>query len=497
MKILSAEQVRQADAYTIEHEPIASIDLMERAASVFVGWFTARFHQQCQVAIFCGPGNNGGDGLAISRLLLQKDYQVATYILGAPKTSKDFVTNLKRLERTPNSDITELNHAMPNIHGKAVIVDALFGSGLSRPLDGLVGQLVAHLNQQPNTKIAVDMPTGLFADQPTEGITFNADYTFVFQTPKLSFMLPDNERAVGEWLAGDIGLSKAYFDAVPTPYHLVTAYDVQLAKRKRFSHKGSYGHALMVTGSFGKIGAGILAAKACLHSGAGLATVFTARCGYTAVQAALPEAMVMCSGEELIDTTVDTATYTAIGIGPGIGTDEATAKALHGFITASRHPMVVDADALNILSKHPDWLKLLPKESILTPHPKEFERLFGKTANGFDRLKLLQSKATELGINIVLKGANTAVALTNGEVWFNSTGNPGMATAGSGDVLTGIITGLLAQSYAPAQAAIYGVYLHGLAGDLAASDLGCEALIASDIVAHLGRAFISAHQSLL
>ncbi len=497
MKIFSAAQIRALDAYTIQHEPISSIDLMERAASAFYEWFVCQFPNRHQkIYVFCGTGNNGGDGLAVARLLSQNFYEVEAYLLHfAGALSEDCATNLARLRKGGNCAIHELtqNDELPQIPAGAIVIDAIFGSGLNRPVAGHFAQAIKNLNEQQAIRVAIDIPSGMFADQPTTGPSILADWTFSFEFPKRAFFFPENQHRLGQWTVGSIGLHPSLIETEPTPYYMVEEKMVKclLRHRHRHDHKGSFGHALLVAGSYGKIGAAILAARACLRSGAGLLTVHAPKCGYEILQIAIPEAMVSVDEHQFAVTNLheDLGKYKAIGIGCGIGTNDLTAQALTDLLQRNTAPVVLDADALNLLASHPDCFRLLPKHSILTPHVREFERMFGPSANDFERNDLQLRKAEELGVFLILKGANTAIACPNGHCFFNNNGNPGMATGGSGDVLTGILTGLLAQGYPPLEACQLGVYLHGLAGDLAMKDLEQEALLAGDITAHLGRAY--------
>ncbi|CAN5284170.1 bifunctional ADP-dependent NAD(P)H-hydrate dehydratase/NAD(P)H-hydrate epimerase [soil metagenome] len=491
MKILSASQIREADAYTIAHEPITSDQLMERASNVFVLWYVAKFTPGHPVAIFCGNGNNGGDGLAIARLLSEKGYQVSVWLLDIGNTTKDRDLNEQRLAKlkdVPQQHLSE-GDILPTLSDRTVVIDAIFGSGLNRPVTGWIAQLIDHLNEQPVIRISVDIPSGLYADSISQGTIFKAHHTLSFETPRLSFLFAEHGDYVGEWEFRSIGLHDGFVSRVASPYRIIAPQDVKLKSRTRHSHKGTYGHSLIIAGGYGKIGAAILASKACLRTGAGLVTAYIPQCGYHAMQTALPEVMVITDAHERSITAIpDVSTYNAIGIGPGIGQEPGTLDALIKLIQQAKKPLVVDADALNILAHNTPWLNKLPALSIITPHPKEFERLFGHSKDSFERLQLARRHAKEHNIIIILKGAYTAIISPQQDVWFNSTGNPGMATGGSGDVLTGIITGMLSQGYEPLQAAINAVYLHGSAGDLAAETFGQEAMIAGDIVAHLGKA---------
>lgn len=494
MKILSASQIREADAYTIKHEPVLSTDLMERAAQVFCRWFIQLFHTDREVHLYCGPGNNGGDGLAIARILSGRGFVVYTYIVSfTDNYSKDYQINKNRLTKLGNVDLSELRDgaSLSTVKENSIIIDAIFGSGLSRPVEGWPAKVIAHLNDQPATRVAVDIPSGVYADKAADGMSFHAHYTFSFERPKLSFFFPENAISVGQWYFSSIGLSKPFFTQTETNYHLVAPSDIHLKPRKCFTHKGTYGHALIMAGSYGKMGAAVLSARAALHAGSGLVSTYIPRCGYNIMQTAFPEGMCITDMHQEILTHLpeEVEKHDAIGIGPGIGQEIHTANMLHLLLKTSEIPLVLDADALNIIGANPDWLSDIPEHSILTPHPKEFERLFHPTNDYADRLELLRTKAQEFKLIIVLKGAYTATALPDGNIWFNSTGNPGMATAGSGDVLTGIITGLLAQGFEPWQAAIYGVYIHGLAGDVAAEQAHERYITAGDIITGLAGAF--------
>ena len=496
MKILSASQIRQADAYTIKHEPIGSIDLMERASQTFVTWFAKQFPDTARkLYILCGPGNNGGDGLAIARLLHQQLYQVEVILCKIGTTvSTDFSANLERLRASDTIPVQSLfpGAPLPEFEEDALLVDAIFGSGLNRPITGYWAELILNINQQDNIVIAVDISSGMFADRPTTSACIAANHTFTFELPKLAFLFPENNNRTGTWYCRSIGLHPDFLVSASTPFHYLdrTLARSLLRPRTKYAHKGTFGHALLMAGSKGKIGAAILAAQGCLRSGAGLLSLYAPECGYGILQTAVPEAMTMTDPDETKLTSMpDPAPYAAIGIGCGIGQHSATARVLQSLLEQSHIPLVLDADALNLLAANREALGRIPSGSILTPHPKEFERLFGKTRNNFERNALQRNKSRELNAYILLKGAHSCVSTPAGEAYFNSTGNPGMATGGSGDVLTGIITGLLAQGYHALEAALLGMYLHGLAGDQAAAAYGEASMIAGDIGRQLGKAF--------
>lgn len=510
MKVLTADEIREWDQYTIQHEPIPSISLMERASTACVNWLTVNFPDAPGFEIFCGKGNNGGDGLAIARLLMERHYSVTVHILefGHLGTA-DFQSNLARLHKIPGADIHFVQSG-DNLHPVApgrLIIDALFGSGLNRAIEGITAAVVDHMNRSGNDIISIDIPSGLFTDRSSLGaMIVKARHTLSFQCYKPAFLFAENSQFIGDVHILDIGLHPDYYNRLEVTFEMMdekTALHI-FKPRNRFFHKGQYGHALLLAGSYGKIGAAVLAANACLRSGVGLLTCHLPACGYEIMQSVVPEAMVLTDFNTsfLTKTETDLSRYAGIGIGPGLGTAIETKTLLREVLDTYRHPMVLDADALNILSSQKDLLKLVPAGSILTPHPKEMAKLFGESPNDFERIQLALRHAKTMQCIIVLKGHHSFIASPDGKGFFNTTGNAGMATGGSGDVLTGILTGLLAQGYSSIETALLGVYLHGLAGDLAATEISAEALVAGDIPRFLGKAFLhlypggpSAHKS--
>lgn len=497
MYILSAEDIRRWDEYTLQHEPIASIDLMERAASACVQWIRESPYAQNPFHVFCGKGNNGGDGLAIARMLAEDGQQVTVHILEFGHFgTEDFQTNLGRLHQQGKVDIRFIQDAS-HFHPFAeedIIVDALFGTGLNRGLSSVTAELVRHINSADRPVIAIDLPSGLFADRSSRGETVvEAMHTLSFQCYKLAQLLAENERYSGRVHVLDIGLHTDFPKLFAHRFEWMDANQAArlYQPRNAYAHKGTAGHALLVAGSYGKMGAAILAALGCLRAGAGLLSCHIPSVGMPILQISVPEAMVMTdfNSSYITKLEIETDRYDALGVGPGMGTAQETRQMLRELLDSWRGPLVLDADALNNISMQPAFLSFLPTGTILTPHPKEFERLFGTQPDDFARLEKALEKAKELGIVIILKGHHTLIASPDGRGYFNSSGNPGMATAGSGDLLTGILTGLLAQGYLPLQAALLGVYLHGLAGDLAADVQGEEALLASDMAQQLGNAF--------
>lgn len=496
VKVLTAAQLKEADAYTIEHEPVAAIDLMERAAQQCAGWISKHFSTQQPVSVFCGNGGNGGDGLAIARLLSEAQFYVSVYILESGKLgTPEFQTNLERLHATLVAvNYIQSEDHFPPIDKASLVVDALFGFGLSRPLEGMSAALVNHLNDSGAAIISIDLPSGLFADRSSAGnVVIKAQHTLSFQCYKLALLVADNAAFIGDVQILPIGLHKDFIARVNTPFQTIDAAMVKqtFRPRQRFAHKGTFGHTLLVGGSYGKIGALVLAASAGLQSGTGLVTTYAPKCGYSILQTAIPEAMALSDSDEikLTNAELDTAPFSAMGIGPGMGTAPETEIFLYELLKKFQKPVVIDADALNLLAKAPEQLKQLFKNTILTPHPKEFERLFGTCRTDLERIDRALENAAAYNIIIVLKGHHTFIALPDGSGYFNTTGNAGMAKGGSGDSLTGIIASLLAQRYPPRDAALLGVYLHGRAGDYASAEKGEEACTPRDLIAHISSAF--------
>jgi hydroxyethylthiazole kinase-like uncharacterized protein yjeF len=498
MKLFACEQIKAIDKYTIDYEPIASVDLMERAAGQLFVWIRERYGISEHFVIFAGPGNNGGDGLALARMLYENGYSVKVhYIKFTEKTSDDWELNLKRLENVTNVtiNILTITDQFPVISSGEIIIDAIFGSGLARPVDGFPGEIIGQINQTDSVIISIDIPSGLFGEDNSMNSFENivkADYTLSFQFPKLSFMFAENAPYLGEWFILPIGLDKNVIRKFSSPYIFLEDSDVRplIKKRSKFDHKGNFGHGLLISGSFGKMGAAVLGARAAMRSGIGLLTCHVPSCGSVIIQSSVPEAMIIADGSEnFVSEIGNTDSFSAVGIGPGFGTDQLSQKAFFRLLTECKKPMVLDADALNILSLNKQWISLVPSNVVLTPHPKEFERIAGKSLNGFEQLEKQIKFSQDHKCILVVKGAHTTISTPEGEVFFNSTGNPGMATAGCGDALTGIILSLLAQGFLPADAAVLGVYLHGTAGDIAALESCFESIIASDIINCIGKAF--------
>lgn len=497
MKLFSKEQIYEGDKLTVERQSISSTDLMERAGAQIFNWMHLRMQgAQVPIHIFCGIGNNGGDGLVLARHLILDGYNVKTYVVNcSDKRSKDFLINYDRIKNVTKKWPTLLSceEDFPEINSEDIIVDAIFGIGLNRPVDVWVKGLFMYLRKTKAFTLSVDIPSGLSTDTvpKDENAVVWANFTLSFVTPKLVFFLPETSKFTEQWEALDIGLDPEFLFQTETEATLIGKHEVLplYIPRTKFSHKGDFGHSLIIGGSYGKIGSVTLASKAALSIGAGLVTAYVPKCGYIPLQTAFPEAMVITdSNDEKITSITFEIKPTVIGLGIGIGTENETVTAFETFLKQNKTPLVIDADGINMLAKNTDLLKLLPAQTVLTPHPKELERLIGKWKHDFDKLDKTKHFSKKHNLVIVIKGANT-ITVFDDKLYLNTTGNPGLATAGSGDVLTGIITGLMSQGYKPLEATIFGVYLHGKSGDIALEDFGYHSLMASHIIEYLGEAF--------
>lgn len=495
MQIFNARQLRLFDKNVMNNQQIDSVQLMYRAAEGCTRWLLEhRAGRHKKFTVFCGVGNNGGDGLAIALQLAANGFETQIHLVAFSDTySDDFQHYFKQVHQVGiQVQYLRENSPLPDFDKDSLLIDAIFGYGLSRPPEKWVENVIQHINQLKNQVVAIDLPSGLYTDAAPNGkAVVQAEDTLTFAFPKLSFVLPETGGYAGRWHIISLGETPEDFENIRTDFEYQTPAEAArlVIPRKRFSHKGTYGHVVLVGGSYGKVGAMLLAAKAALRAGCGLVSVWVPQCGYVPFQTALPEVMVQTDkGEKYlsgIHPKMESATY---GVGMGMDVHPETAEAFGQFLDKAKHPMVIDADALNLLSAYPDLLKKIPVNSILTPHPGELKRLIGTWTDDFDRLEKTREWAVKLKSIILIKGAYTAIVSPQ-KIWFNSTGNPGMATAGSGDVLAGTITGLLAQGYPPESAARLGVLLHGLAGDLAAKAKSEAALLASDIIENLSGAY--------
>ena len=493
MKILSSAAIRAIDAKTIQYNQISSSDLMENAAIAFFNSFTQKYNnKEKTITLFCGMGNNGGDGLVVARLLHNAGYSVEAYILRVSDAfSDDCALNVDRAKGAGvnTTDITSSDQ-MPDLHDSDIVIDAIFGTGLSRELTGMIKEVIKAINAANKTVISIDVPSGLFLDKPTE-FAVEATETITFQIPKLSLFLPDNNHFVGKLSIVDIELSLVAIDESETDKYYLTLEDMakQLKPLQQFAHKGTQGHALIVGGSLGKIGAVSLASKAALKSGCGLVTAFVPKCGTNAIQSFFPAAMVI---EDSNQNSISSITFDihpdAIAIGMGMGKQDETKQALHQFLKSNTIQLVIDADALNILSENIEWLKDLQPNTILTPHPGELKRLIGNWENDFEKIELTRALAKKYNLIVVIKGAHTIIVDAM-NMFVNSSGTPALATAGSGDVLSGIVVSLLAQGYEPIVATQLGVYIHGMTANITSNEINSRTFIASDIIDNIGKVY--------
>lgn len=498
MKIFDSSLIKDIDNATCEVQNIPSIELMERAAAAVSCEIISRFTPSQRIVVIAGPGNNGGDALAVARHLIEQGYSKVEVILFnvSGKLSRDCEEQKNRLITLNGIDFTEVKRVFtpPYLSEKDVVVDGLFGSGLNAPLQGGFTSVVQHISDSGAYIISIDIPSGMFGEWNQNNLSRNmvhASLTLTFQFPRLSFFFQENAKALGEVKLLDIELDREAMKAAPAQYVLVEERNIRaiLKPRRAFSAKRDYGSSLLFAGSKGMMGAAVLCAQAVLRSGGGLVTVHSAQSGLLVLQTALPEAIFEPDKNDnyISDMRVH-RNHQAIAVGPGLGVNDMTIDALEGLLKNVKSPIVVDADALNCMSRRPSLISLLPPLSIITPHAGEFDRLFGEHQRSEERLLKGIEMAKHYNIIIVLKGHRTAVIYPTGKVYFNSTGNSGMATAGSGDVLTGVITACLSQGYKPQHAATLGVFLHGMAGDLAAQEYGEAGMVASDISAYIGHA---------
>ncbi|WP_299765554.1 NAD(P)H-hydrate dehydratase [uncultured Dokdonia sp.] len=499
MKIFSRKQIYEADQITVKKENLPSINLMERAGGYIYEWVHERLKGgQVPIKVFCGIGNNGGDGMVLARYLIENNYNVTTYLVNYnTKRVPDFLEAYSRLKSATKNWPIVINEGdeLPVISPQDIVVDAIFGIGLNRVVQDWVKALFTAINASNAYVLSIDIPSGMYMDMaPQEGdVIIQPRFTLSFQAPKLPFFLPMTAPIMQAWDILDIGLDPEYLATTPTDVELIGKQEVIQMYRSRgqFGHKGMYGHSLLIGGSYGKMGAIVLASKAAMRAGSGMVTAYVPQIGVPILQTAIPEVMTETdnfNGKvfEEIDFQTDA---NAIGIGPGMGTDPKTAKAMEAFLKAQKNPIVIDADAINIIAANPALLAEVPALSIVTPHMGELARLIGTWEDDFDRLEKTAKFAKKHDIAIVMKGAHT-ITTYDMKLYINDSGNPGLATAGSGDVLTGVITGLLAQGYHPMEAALMGVYFHGRAADIAINQYGIEGLMASDVTEFLGRAYM-------
>ncbi len=487
MYVYSAEQIRKWDAYTIAKTPIKSIDLMEKAALTCCRWIEQHFSKTRPLVFICGPGNNGGDGLCMARHLLIKDYQLSVWLYEAGGLRGDALEQLERLELQPFTvNRIKTEHDFPSISAHSIVVDALFGTGLSRPLEGLPAKLVAHINSFEQTVISIDMPSGLPTDtMAINEFVVNATYTLSFQCPKFSFFLQEHTSIIGNWQLLDIGLLPAFTEKESSRYTYLGKQFMQTIKpkiRQKHAHKGNFGHACIAGGSLSMMGAVLMSLSSCLKSGVGLLTAAVPEEGFCAINTTIPEAM--CAEKEQWMQHAFYEKKTAVAVGMGWVHHEFNGRILKWLLSNCTMPLLIDATALNILAQNKDWLALRPKGAvtILTPHIGEMHRLIGPCANSIERMEKTKNFASTHQVVVVLKGAYTQIVTPGGLIYFNSSGNPGMAKGGSGDALAGLLVGLLAQGYGAVEACLLAVYVHGSAGDIAARHFTQQGMTVTNLI---------------
>lgn len=493
MKILTSEQIRKIDTETIAREGIPSLELMRRAATAFYQLFTGKYtDRNTSVIIFAGVGNNGGDALVVARLLHQSGYPVkACMVEFIDRYTEDCAHNVRQI-KAENISYKKIvgEEDIPDLTPFDVVIDGIFGTGLSRNVSGIAADVITRINESGKEVISIDVPSGLFPDRKTE-FAVKATETVTFQIPKLALYLPGNAEFTGNVRIVDIGLNEEAIAEAETHIYMTKEREIRtiLKPLSKFAHKGTQGHALIIGGSLGKCGSVSLASKAALKTGCGLVTAYLPKCGVATIQSYFPEAMALeDKGAERITSIDYDLRPDAIGIGMGMGLHEETAQAMYYFLRKNNTPLVVDADGLNILARHHDWLSFLPAGTILTPHPKELQRLIGEWRDDYEKIEKTSLFARKYKVIMVVKGAYSLI-IGGEEIHVNSSGTPALATAGSGDVLTGMITSLLAQGYRPVEAARVGIFLHGMTADLTGDCIHPRSFVASDIIENIGNAY--------
>ena len=511
MRVLNAAQMREADRRTIDDIGIPSLVLMENAGRQAVAAMEAIYGDllERQVAVLCGRGNNGGDGFVVARTLMQRGVDVAVFLIGrVAEVRGDARINLEILGRLgltvveiADSQAWELH--LSEVGDCTLIVDAIFGTGLNAPISGFIESVVTDVNASGIPVVAIDLPSGLSADSPDPiGPSIEAGLTVTLAAPKIPLVLPPAEAHAGDIVIADIGIPGDVLEGLDGPHvDLLTRASMRelITPRQPDSHKGDYGRVLIVAGSLGKTGAAHLSAVGALRSGAGLVTIATPAGCQPILSAMGPEYMTEALHETVdglhpdgVDHVIEMA-RDVLAIGPGLGGAPATREFVRQLVDRATMPLVIDADGLNAFAGNPDHLNGREgRDVIITPHPGEMARLVGMSTDEVQasRLEIARNFATAHHVFVVLKGHRTLIATPDNKVFINPTGNPGMATGGTGDILTGMIAAWLAQLLDAEAACRLAVYLHGLAGDLAEADEGEVAMTSADVAGHLGDAML-------
>lgn len=500
MKLFTNDNIRAIERYSIEHDGVTEYDLVDRVAEGVVSEINSRWRPNKHTVIFAGPGNNGADALAVARRLAETGFKPSVYLfnIGGNKLSATCRRYRDELLSSWSSiAFSEVvsRFTIPEINSSTLVIDGLFGSGLRDQLTGGFMALVRYINESNASVVSIDVPSGLFADWNGNSLSRNivhADLTLCVQFPRISFFLSDNAEIVGEWKILDIGLSREAIASTPTNFHLVEEVEVKrlLRRRTEFCSKADFGSCRIIAGRYGMAGASVLACRGAIRSGVGKVTLHAPQCAFEVIQSSVPEALFEADRDKIMLTDAHTShRYDAEGIGPGLGTDDMTVNAVESYLkNIAQRPVVIDADAINCMAIRPSMLNHVPQLSVLTPHAGEFDRLFGEQSTAESRLIKAIDVSAYHNILILLKGRYTALVRPDGKVYFNSSGSPALATAGSGDVLTGVITSLMAQKYKPEVSALLGAYIHGVAGELAAEDHGQYGVTASDVALCIGKA---------
>lgn len=500
MKILTTSQFKDLDKAAAENMDKGMVDLVDKTALALSDWVREHISVSNSILVFAGTGNNGADGIALARLLHEEHYKTYVYLINYSDKRSEANTRQLELYKQSGGAIMVIDDAgkLPDLDSKTIVIDALLGTGSNRKMEGLLLETVKYLNEQKAVRIAIDLPSGLNPDSHSEGPAVEANITLVLEAPKLALMFAENEKYVGEWYLIPLNLHPAFIRNLKTQLHLISAdlatNIIKSHPRKKFSHKGTFGKALIAGGSRGKYGAVLMAVNAALRSGCGYVTAHIPAEAAAIMHTVSPQTLVEADkGEKEITTIPDPALYDAFAIGIGMGVSRNTESALESFLdlVELEHNVVLDADAINIIAKSKHLQGMLSPNTIITPHIKEFERLAGKADNDYERMEQLQNLSAKLNCIIILKGAHTMVSLPDGHIFFNSTGNVGLAKAGSGDALTGLLAGLLAQGLQSFEAALLGIYIHGLAADLAAKTTGTRSMLIEDVIGKFAEAFNS------
>jgi len=501
MKLFTLEDILGIERQTLTQENTKFHDLVERVGNAAANEIASHWRPSVRTVIFAGPGNDGAYALMTASSLLERGYVPHIYLFNIGGNSlNDECRRCRDILRAKySSDVLEevvTKFNIPELGVSDLVIDGLFGPELRQPLTGGFMSLVRYINESGATVVSLDMPSGMCGDWNHNVSARNvvkADVTLALQYPRLPFFFADFAGLAGQWRVLDIGYSREAAENRQSSFYLIEDDEVRslLKPREPFSNKSDYGSACLVAGSYGMVGASVLACMGALRAGAGKVTVYGPQCSFSVVQTAAPEAMFMSdkSHHEISDITLPD-TFSAIGVGPGIGTSEATVDALDSFIKRYRSPLVLDADALNCIALRPALLNHIPVLSVITPHAGEFDRLFGKQSSHEARLLKAVEVSRKYNLLILLKGHYTTLVRPDGKIYINSSGSPAMATPGSGDVLTGVLTAFMAQGYKPEVAALIAAFVHGRAGELASLRHGQYGVIASDIVNCIGEAIM-------